>query len=203
MEFRSQYCDFIGMYQNVFEDPYICDRTIEVFEDYFQEGRFVGNRLQSEGAASHHKSDKFAFLNATTYELEWGDVDLKPLVYDALQKCLDDYTDEYSILKDASIHGHWIKMQRTDPGEAYHIWHFENADSSEVASRVLTWAIFLNDLDGDEGGETEFLYQRRRVQPKKNSAIIWPAGFTHTHRGNTVLGNKSKYILTGWICFNN
>lgn len=203
MEFRSQYCDFIGMYQNVFDDPYTCDKIIEIFENYFTQGRYVGNRRESEGIPSHLKSDKFAFLNATTYDLEHGDDDLKPLVYETLQKCLDNYVDEYSILRDANIHGTWIKMQRTDPGEAYHLWHFENGDNSEMASRAITWAIFLNDLDDDDGGETEFLYQRRRVKPKKNSAILWPAGFTHTHRGNTVLGNKSKYILTGWICFNN
>ena len=31
MEFRSQYCDFIGMYQNVFDDPYTCDKIIEIY----------------------------------------------------------------------------------------------------------------------------------------------------------------------------
>lgn len=203
MEFRSQYCDFIGMYQNVFDDPYTCDKIIDIFERYFQEGMYIGNRRQSEGAPSHYKSDKFAFLNASTFDLEYENDDLKPVVYDVLQKCLDDYQEEYSILKDHEMFGRWIKMQRTDPGEAYHIWHFENGDNVELASRVIAWAIFLNDLDDDDGGETEFLYQRRRVKPKKNTAIIWPAAFTHTHRGNTVLGNKSKYILTGWICFNN
>ena len=57
----------------------------------------------------------------------------------------------------------------------------------------------MNDIDEDGAGETEFLYQKLRVPPKENTCIIWPAGFTHPHRGNVVYGNKSKYIITGWF----
>ena len=28
--------------------------------------------------------------------------------------------------------------------------------------------------------------------------VIWPAGFTHCHRGNPPL-DRDKYILTGWL----
>jgi hypothetical protein len=31
--------------------------------------------------------------------------------------------------------------------------------------------------------------------------VIAPAGFTHTHRGNTPVSND-KYILTSWVLFN-
>jgi len=56
--------------------------------------------------------------------------------------------------------------------------------------------VFLNDVD--EGGETEFLYQNKRIAPKKGRMVIWPSSFTHTHRGNPPLSG-SKYIITGWI----
>ena len=59
--------------------------------------------------------------------------------------------------------------------------------------------IYLNDLqDEDDGGETEFLYQSRRVKPKKNLGVVWPGGITHMHRGNPPL-KKTKKILTGWV----
>ena len=61
--------------------------------------------------------------------------------------------------------------------------------------RVLVNMMYLNDVD--EGGETEFLYQSMRVQPKKGRVVIWPAGFTHTHRGNPPLAGE-KYIATAW-----
>ena len=37
--------------------------------------------------------------------------------------------------------------------------------------RVLAWMVYLNDVE--EGGETEFLYQKLRIKPKKNTLLIW------------------------------
>jgi hypothetical protein len=62
----------------------------------------------------------------------------------------------------------------------------------------LLWTIYLND-NFDEG-ETEFLYQQKRVRPKVGSVLIAPTAFTHTHRGNMPKGND-KYIATSWILF--
>jgi len=58
--------------------------------------------------------------------------------------------------------------------------------------------LYLNDVE--EGGETEFLYVKRRVSAKKGRFVLWPAGFTHTHRGNPPLSGE-KYIMTGWVEF--
>jgi len=56
--------------------------------------------------------------------------------------------------------------------------------------------LYLNDVE--EGGETEFLYQKMRVKPTKGTILIWPADWTHTHRGNPPLSGD-KYIYTGWM----
>ena len=77
----------------------------------------------------------------------------------------------------------------------YHIWHHET-DRRETSNRVLAWTVYLNDVA--EGGETEYLYQHLRIKPTTGTFVIWPAGFTHTHRGNPPLSND-KYIMTGWI----
>ena len=45
----------------------------------------------------------------------------------------------------------------------------------------------------------EFLYQKIRVPPEENTAIFFPASYTHTHRGNVVHGEKAKYVITGWF----
>ena len=47
-----------------------------------------------------------------------------------------------------------------------------------------------------DGGETEFIYQQKRFKAEKGTVLIWPAGYTHMHRGNPPLSNK--YIATGW-----
>ena len=66
----------------------------------------------------------------------------------------------------------------------------------DVRSRILTWTLYLNDVN--EGGETEFLHQSLRIKPKQGTIVVWPAGFTHIHRGNPPLSGE-KYIVTGWV----
>ncbi len=87
------------------------------------------------------------------------------------------------------------KIQRTLPGEGYHIWHCEH-EPKLTNGRFLAWSVVLNDVE--EGGETEFLHQSLRFVPKKGQGLLWPAYFTHMHRGNPPLKGE-KYIATGWI----
>ena len=49
-----------------------------------------------------------------------------------------------------------------------------------------------------EGGETEFLYQSKRIDPVVGRTLIWPPGFTHKHRGNPPLKGE-KFYITGWM----
>ena len=84
------------------------------------------------------------------------------------------------------------KVQETDIGGGYHIWHCENM-SKQHSTRILTWILYLNDIE--DGGESEWLYLSKRTSPKQGKLVLWPAGFTHTHRGNPPL-KDTKYILT-------
>jgi hypothetical protein len=83
----------------------------------------------------------------------------------------------------------------------YHHWHSEiypqNA-SCESLHRVLLFQFYLNDVA--DGGETEFLYQNRKVEARQGRLIIAPAGFTHTHKGH-VARSGDKYVATSWILF--
>ena len=40
------------------------------------------------------------------------------------------------------------------------------------AARELVWMIYLNDIE--EGGETEFMYQKRRIKPTQGTMVIFP-----------------------------
>jgi hypothetical protein len=95
-----------------------------------------------------------------------------------------------------------INVQKYDADSGgYPYWHCEQfpvQHSYEPLHRVLLWTVYLN--DGFREGETEFLYQRRRISPRVGSLVIAPSGFTHTHRGNTPRGGD-KYIATSWILF--
>ena len=64
--------------------------------------------------------------------------------------------------------------------------------------RVLVWMTYLNDVA--DGGSTTFTHQDLEVQPQKGKTLIWPAEWTHAHRGN-ILNSGEKYIITGWMHF--
>jgi hypothetical protein len=88
-----------------------------------------------------------------------------------------------------------FKIQKTTPGQGYHIFHFENQDIL-TSKRVMFVILYLNHIE--EGGETEFLYQKKRIEPKTGRLVLAPAAYTHAHRGNPPLA-ETKYILTSWL----
>ena len=90
-----------------------------------------------------------------------------------------------------------VLVQKTKPSEGYHIWHCERQTLGSM-TRAVAWIVYLNDIE--EGGETEFLYYRKRIKPEAGKLLIFPANYTHAHRGNPPL-DKTKYIMTGWYRF--
>ena len=46
-------------------------------------------------------------------------------------------------------------------------------------NRTMAWMVYLNDVE--EGGETEFLYQKLKIKPKKGTVVIWPGGVLLTY----------------------
>lgn len=95
-----------------------------------------------------------------------------------------------------------INLQWYRAGEGgYPYWHCElypKDASAETLHRHLLWTLYLND-DFDDG-ETEFLFQQRKISPKTGSLLIAPTAFTHTHRGNRPQ-RGDKFIATSWILF--
>jgi|TARA_B100000035_G_scaffold304098_1_gene303442 prolyl 4-hydroxylase len=90
----------------------------------------------------------------------------------------------------------YFNIQRYYPGEGYFNWHSESSGKPS-SNRKLVWMIYLNDVD--KGG-TEFMYQGLTTQAKEGSIVIWPADWTHIHRGQTEQTDV-KYIMTGWYTF--
>jgi len=112
------------------------------------------------------------------------------------EQCYPKYNKKYGILDTISPHKiNIVKAQKTRPSEGFHVWHCEQANR-ELANRIITFSVYLNDTF--EAGETEFLYQQRRLTPSQGDLVIFPAGYTHTHRGNPPIGGN-KYIITGWV----
>ena len=47
---------------------------------------------------------------------------------------------------------------------------------------------------------TMFYYQNKTFKCKKGDTLIWPAAWTHTHKGQ-ISTTETKYIITGWYCY--
>ncbi|OBU65392.1 hypothetical protein A9K58_15065 [Stenotrophomonas maltophilia] len=60
------------------------------------------------------------------------------------------------------------------------------------------WTLYLND-DFDEG-ETQLLFQGRKIVLRTASLLIALIAFTHTQRGYWPQGGD-KFIATSWILF--
>jgi 2OG-Fe(II) oxygenase superfamily len=193
------YNNFIGIYDNLYPDGY-CQHLIKEFDRLSAAGAGA-NRWQTEKAPETRKNDYQLGLGLKGHDVQPFDgkspVDI---FFDGLQACYEQYCQKFSTLMDGKIRGTVMKLQRTDPGGGYHVWHGEQGNG-EHANRVLVYMLYLNSLELEEAGETEFLYQQQRFRPTENQMILWPAAFTHTHRGNTVFGKRSKYIATGWFYY--
>ena len=116
-----------------------------------------------------------------------------------MYSCYRQYAKKYAILEECGRHVAFdMKVHKVLPSGGYHAWHAENM-TYETSKRVLVYTCYLNDIPEGEG-ETEFLYQGLRIQPKAGTIAMWPAYFTYTHRGNPVYTTE-KYYITGWYVF--
>jgi hypothetical protein len=188
--------DFIEVYENAFSSEF-CQKTIAYFED-MQDTNLIFSRQDHDRVGKLEKEDLALFLtDEKAIRLE-STKDILVEFLDGFWKYYKQYASDYSILNELDKHViREHKMQKTEVGQGYHVWHCE-AMGTDTSRRVLVWTLYLNDVE--EGGETEFLYQHKRVKPKEGTLVIWPAGFTHVHRGNPPLTN-TKYIITGWVEF--
>ena len=185
--------DFI-LEQDNFVTPQYCDDVINYFNKmchagfgYNRKDRKLPHEVSDTAIAVH---DPQVIRMTGTGHL--NDIFVNTFWDDAYKK----YKDKYSIFEQFPYHAiFFTKIQKTEIGEGYNVWHCENSSRTECP-RILTYILYLNDVI--DGGETEFLYYPRRIKPQKGKLILFPAAFTHAHRGNPPLTNE-KYVLTGWV----
>lgn len=196
----TEYFEHIALFKDVYPEGY-CQHLISEFER-LESGGAGSNRQDGEGVLRHKKDDYQIFANLRNHDLlKFNNQDSCDLFFDGLQKCYDEYTARYSVLKESgNIRATSMKMQRTGPGGGYHLWHAEQ-NGGQTSNRVVVYMLYLNSLNTEDGAETEFLYQKKRFNPTENTMVIWPAAYTHAHRGNPVLGSTHKYIVTGWFYY--
>ena len=63
--------------------------------------------------------------------------------------------------------------------------------------KIFTYIIYLNDVEKDSGGTTEFSCGKT-IQPKAGKIVFFPCTWTYFHRGKT-LEKGVKYIATNGL----
>ena len=192
-----EYKDFIGVFSDVYPEGF-CEHLIAEFE----RNRTLGagtDRQNADGAPKHKKDDYQICSNGKNINFElFEGKNTVNMFFKGLQHCFEMYTNEFSTLKDMTLNCNIMKIQKTSTGGGYHVWHGEQGNGA-YANRGLVYMLYLNTLPPEANGETEFLYQQRRINPVGNTMVLWPAAFSHIHRGNPVYGDNTKYIVTGWF----
>jgi len=86
------------------------------------------------------------------------------------------------------------QIQKTEPSGFYR-WHHDAF--LPKGSRLLTYILYLNDVDEGCGGNTEFV-GGKSIRPEAGKLVIFPATWTYYHRGGK-LNKGVKYIATSFI----
>ena len=171
--------DFIGIYPDSVPNE-LCDELVKITNrsSYVRPGQNI--------AAAHRQDLQIA--------LEPVLPGLAEEFMKNVGNCLSEYIRvECPFLQQNTFVSSVTLIQKTEPTQGYHSFHNENC-TYDLYCRSMAWMTYLNDVK--EGGETEFLYQKLKVKPKKGTTLIWPGGYTHMHRGNPPM--EDKYIATGW-----
>jgi|TARA_B100001059_G_C17616080_1_gene467056 hypothetical protein len=116
-----------------------------------------------------------------------------------LQKCLESYLETYPDANNVQPFDitRFYNIQWYPKGGGYYAWHAEISGHSWNIYRHLVFMTYCDDVP-DAG--THFKHQDLTVPCKKGLTIIWPASFTHTHKGQ-ITDVHEKMIVTGWYNF--
>ncbi|GAB2499546.1 2OG-Fe(II) oxygenase [Arenimonas alkanexedens] len=165
----------------------------------WQEVEAALNSAVFKGLRSYLRTYRYALIAPLMLQVPGADGQLRRIAADDFDTMGDEALANLirTVLRPGAIN-----LQRYTAGQGgYPYWHCElypRDASAETLHRHVLWTLYLNDGFGE--GETEFLYQGRKIVPRTGSLLIAPAAFTHTHRGNRPLGGD-KYIATSWILF--
>jgi hypothetical protein len=184
---------FIGIFPNAIDDN-MCAEFVKFFDMSSNQGFTMSSVFDGNNSINSRNDEVIhipASFNATLSDTCFPSEMLQKF-WSKLAGRFNEYRIKYTI--EQSMSSFNFKMHRVRPSGGYHEWHQEQ--HYVVPERTLAWMVVVE--APESGGETEFLHQSLRVEPKVGQLTLWPAGFTHKHRGNPPLKGQKTYI-TGWF----
>jgi hypothetical protein len=190
--------DHIGIFENAVPDEF-CDVIIQACDAWINKKMTPDVKPWVASGENQFVEGNMCRKDEQLY-LEAVDLKLAMQLNTFVGKAFEEYATEYSgIVQNSDPVSSWTtKVQKTVAGGGFHKWHCENGVYM-YRDRVVTWMVYLNDIPAENGGATDFLYQKLSLHPKKGTLVLWPAAYTHMHRGGFLTGPIDKYIATGWF----
>ena len=187
---KGTFEDFIGIWDNNVNEN-ICKEFIKYY-DWTIKHKY--NTSPDTGDSANHttRADEAIFMSSASIQYPSS---LCDHYWECLKQCVEEYMKNYIIEIEGGLNSWVFKVHKVKEKQGYHKWHYESSEY-EVRDRFLVYMTYLQ--APPEGGETEFLYQSKRIDPVVGRTLIWPPGFTHKHRGNPPLKGEKIY-LTGWF----
>ena len=167
-----------------------CDKLVEEFESSPE--KMVDGMIGGYGGAGVLNFSRKKCME--TYHCFYDEKE-KSCIQKYAPLAIKKYMEKYTFLENIYPFdmSNTYKVQRYYPNEGFFDLHCESP-TNKLPS-VLAWMIYLNDVT--DGGYTEFPSQGKKYQPRAGNFLIWPAFFTHPHRG-VASKTQTKYIVTGW-----
>ena len=189
--------DFIEIYDNSTPQG-VCDELVEWFDSCSDKNFTMHNMPLPDGIKNQitRRSDESISVpsDSPVFSMSLPKKECNAF-WSTLNECYNEYVTKYD-LDFLQLSCYTFKLHKVKKGQGYHTWHYENEGNNITGKRLLAWMTYLK--VPEEGGETEFLHQSKRIKPVVGRTLIWPAYFTHRHRGNPPLKGE-KYYITGWF----
>lgn len=165
----------------------ICDQMIDMFQ---KDDRKYPGEVYPDGVSKEIKDSTDLYISDLP---EWKI--MNDILFNSTKNLIQQYYDQFDGLPPEGLFDTGYQIQESKVGQHF-TWHNDGiSGGANFRQFVLLW--YLN--DDFEGGETDFLYQNKRVRPKKGSCLIFPTCWTHVHRGVEVT-KGTKYVATTWAC---
>ena len=175
-------------------DPSLCDEIIVYFENNKQKQRQGSTSL---GIDLESKNRQDITLNPRELKLPENEIYMR--YFESLFECYKDYNHQWPFLSKMvnNLAIGKFNIGKYQPGQHFQEIHCERSGLNSL-HRLFAFMTYLNDVE--EGGSTYFNHYDLNIKPKKGLTLLWPAEWTHIHKGN-VLKSGLKYIITGWLTF--
>ena len=194
---KEEYKDFIGIYDESVPVE-LCNGFVENWEEAKKNRTIIDLTKENEAGWFEDKPSIVKKSDAAYVAPLFSTIYPKPPVnayFGFLSECFKRYIERYSIQFEGTIFNDVFKIHKVGKSEGYHAWHYEKG-SPDSMDRIIVFMTYLE--VPKKGGETEFLHQSLRIEPIVGRTLLWPAGYTHMHRGNPPLDGEKMYI-SGWF----